>query len=261
MIIDSSIAYRLGVSFPITLSKAVRLAAELGASEVCFVQRAGRRSAGGGYSFAKAYSRALAARKVTQGVLVSAQAHRIAEAQEAIDEACEADVVMLCVESVMGEEVADAFTKGRDAAEAQRRYYMELCSVVDRLEGWDSLASIDLVRRYTALVPFEQIKPFVTQILESLIAHGRSLAIDGSCTRCGLTRDKALRDILALYRELGGSLITVGSFATESWMVGRGVDELEAMLQELGYEGVYSYHEHKATFHGFASEESVALAS
>ncbi|BCV18972.1 hypothetical protein AAK684_02915 [Leptogranulimonas caecicola] len=261
MIVDSSIACSLGMSSPVALAKVVHKAAGQGASEVCLVRHATSCTAAGAGALAKASAYAPAGMKVTRGIMVDAQAHRIAEAQRAIDEAHEADVIMLYADKIMDEEVAGSFTVEHDAAEAQQRYYMELCAVVDRLEGWDALALVDLVRRYTALVPFEQIKPFVVQILKSLISHNCALAIDGSCVRSGLTRDKALYDILALYRELGGSFITVGSLATESWMIGRGVDELEAMLQELGFEGVYSYHEHKAVFHGFANGGAVAMAS
>ena len=81
MIVDSSIACSLGMSSPVALAKVVHKAAGQGASEVCLVRHATSCTAAGAGALAKASAYAPAGMKVTRGIMVDAQAHRIAEAQ------------------------------------------------------------------------------------------------------------------------------------------------------------------------------------
>lgn len=257
MIADAHISASLGT---LGLAAALRDAATQGATDACIVRRADSPTAARDRrAVANARLSSPAPLNVTEGVLVCAQAHRAPAAQAAVDAARDADVTLLAVDTVMDEPVAGSFTDDRTAAEAQRRYYMELNAVVRRVEGWDALALVDLVRAHTALAPFEEVRPLVEPVLAHLVDTGRGLAVDASSARRGLTADKALADILALYRELGGTVVTAGSLATERWMVGRGVDGLERMLEDLGFEGVCTYERHDPVMHPFS--DPMALAS
>lgn len=71
----------------------------------------------------------------------------------------------------------------------------------------------------------------IRSILRTAVEHGRGIEIN---TWCGRTVAE-WRPILALYREVGGEIVTTGSDAHRTDCVGRGIPESCALLKEMGF--------------------------
>ena len=73
-----------------------------------------------------------------------------------------------------------------------------------------------MIERYDKVgkYPFEKVKDIVTEILMHVIAHGKGIEINTSSFRYGLEDLTPSKEILKLYQELGGTIITIGSDAS-----------------------------------------------
>ena len=60
-------------------------------------------------------------------------------------------------------------------------------------------------------------------------------------------------DLIKLYKSLGGRLVTVGSDSHHFPLVGRGIEQAEALLKEVGFDGVTVFVGRKARIIPFES--------
>ena len=85
------------------------------------------------------------------------------------------------------------------------------------------------------LYPFEKVKPIITEILKTVIADGKGIEVNTSNHRYGIADMTPSRDILKLYRELGGTIITIGSDSHKKEHLGAYIDWAKEELRKLGY--------------------------
>ena len=131
-------------------------------------------------------------------------------------------------------------------------YAQELYEIADSCD-FDSLAHCTYPLRYYArngrlaglCAEPSRFIPLYTDIFRRLIARGKALEINTSGFAAGENFLPG-RDLLLLYRKLGGQLVTVGSDAHSVKNMASGVDAAEALLCELGFEGVTVFVERKA---------------
>ncbi len=90
----------------------------------------------------------------------------------------------------------------------------------------------------------EQIERILTLVIE------RSLALEVNTSGIGTAYGELLPDrwIVKRYRELGGSLITLGSDAHVPENVGKGFDDALSFLRECGFESYCFYRERRPVF-------------
>lgn len=125
-----------------------------------------------------------------------------------------------------------------------RAYVGELYEIADKSD-FDSLAHCTYPLRYFAKngrldALCAEPSAFVPQyeaVFRRLIERGKALEINTSDAAQG-GRFSPGKDLLRLYRSLGGCLVTVGSDAHTAENLGAGVDKAEKLLRELGFEGV-----------------------
>ena len=89
--------------------------------------------------------------------------------------------------------------------------------------------------------PFERIRPVVAEILKTVIADGKGIEINTSSHRYGLRDLTPSRDILRLYRDLGGEVITIGSDSHKKEHLGAYVRETMGEMKELGFKAYYTF--------------------
>ena len=124
------------------------------------------------------------------------------------------DFIILSVHQVEDQEFwTQDFQKGRTQQEYIERYYQELENLVTLYKDYSVLGHMDLIVRYdeNGLYPFDQIKPMIQKILNIVIKDGKGIEVNTSYHRYGLNDMTPSRDILKLYRDLGGKIITIGS--------------------------------------------------
>ena len=102
---------------------------------------------------------------------------------------------------------------------------------------------MDLISRYdkAGSFLFDNIRPLLTEILRTVIADGKGIEVNTSCHRYGLQDLTPSVDILRLYRDLGGQIITIGSDSHRKEHLGTYLIETADALKVLGYKEVYTF--------------------
>lgn len=162
------------------------------------------------------------------------------------------DFIILSVHEVEDKEFWDyTFQKGRTQQEYNERYYEELLYLVEHYHNYSILGHMDLITRYDdeGVYPFEKLKPILTKILKTVIADGKGIEVNTSSRRYGLKDLTPSRDILKLYKELGGKIITIGSDSHKPEHLGAFVDETKEELKALGFEQICTFDKMKPVYH------------
>ncbi|MBQ8510070.1 MAG: histidinol-phosphatase HisJ family protein [Clostridia bacterium] len=104
--------------------------------------------------------------------------------------------------------------------------------------GVHTLAHITYIQRYMTLAGVEfDHRPYIdefSRLLQTVIDRGIALEVNTS----GLRRNSITmpgRELLELYRSLGGELITLGSDAHTARDVGANLDDAADMLRDIGF--------------------------
>jgi len=92
---------------------------------------------------------------------------------------------------------------------------------------------------------FENIKDIVTRILRQVIDEGKGIEVNTSCYHYGLSDLTPFREILRLYRELGGMIITVGSDTHKPEHLAVYIKETIEQLREMGFLSGALYNPYK----------------
>ena len=162
------------------------------------------------------------------------------------------DFVILSVHQVEDKEFWNgAFQEGRTQAECYERYYDEMLSLVRAYRGYSVLGHMDLICRYDehGPYPFARVRDQVAAILECVIADGRGIELNTSCWRYGLSDLTPSRDILRLYRELGGTVLTLGSDSHKPEHLGAHLADAKRDLLDLGFREFCTFDRMQPTFH------------
>ena len=136
--------------------------------------------------------------------------------------------------------------------------YLDGLLVLASLFDFDSLAHIDLIKRYSYkagnIERIEEDEERVREILRTLIKRGKALEINTSLLR-DFDEPMPGETVLSWFKEEGGEKITVGSDAHKREHIAFGFDRAEAMLRRCGFSGYYIYKDRKEKFISFDQEE------
>ena len=162
------------------------------------------------------------------------------------------DFIILSVHEVEDKEFWNQdFQKGRSQQEYNERYYEELLYLVKHYHNYSILGHVDLITRYdeVGIYPFEKVKPVITEILKTVIADGKGIEVNTSSHRYGLKDLTPSRDILRLYHELGGRIITIGSDSHKPEHLGAYIDDTKQELRALGFTEFCTFDQMKPVYH------------
>ncbi len=143
------------------------------------------------------------------------------------------------------------FQEGRTQEEYNRAYYQELYDVATTFEHWSVLAHLDLIKRYdpAGILGFPANRDLVAATLEHVIAQGKGIELNTSSVRYGLKDSQPAEEVLRLYRDLGGKIITLGSDSHAPEHLGAYLRHCQHFLANLGFEGFCTYDRMAPTFH------------
>lgn len=158
------------------------------------------------------------------------------------------DFVILSCHQVDSKEFwTQEYQTGKSQVEYNRGYYNEIYQVMKEYKDYSVLGHLDAIKRYDrqGVCPFEEVKDLVTDILKLVIEDGKGIEVNTSCFRYGLEDLTPARDIIKLYRRLGGEIITVGSDSHAEEHVGCQIRYVYDELQKMGFDGVYTFDKMK----------------
>lgn len=162
------------------------------------------------------------------------------------------DFIILSVHQVEDKEFwTQDFQRGRTQKEYNERYYEELLRLVKGYQHYSVLGHMDLIVRYDEMgvYPFDNIKPYVEEILKEVIRNGKGIEVNTSSYRYGLTDTTPSKEILRLYKKLGGKILTLGSDSHKPEHLGACMEETKEMLKSMGYRSFCTYDQMTPVFH------------
>ena len=161
------------------------------------------------------------------------------------------DFIILSIHEVGDKELwTQDFQRGLTQPEYNERYYEAMLEVVRTYHDYSVLGHLDLITRYdlAGVYPFEKVRPIIEEILKVVIADGKGIEVNTSSHRYGLSDSTPSEDILRLYHELGGEVITIGSDSHAPEHLGAYLAEAQDQLRSLGYRYTCTYEGMKPTF-------------
>lgn len=188
---------------------------------------------------------------IKMGLEFGMQTHTIPQ-YEALFAKYPFDFIILSVHQVEDKEFwTQEFQRGRTQQEYNERYYEEILALVKQYHHYSVLGHLDLISRYdkAGYYPFEKIRPIVTEILKTVIADGKGIEVNTSSYRYGLSDLTPSRNILRLYRELGGTILTIGSDGHKKEHLGFYIQETKQELLKLGFSKFCTFDKMKPIYH------------
>ena len=87
------------------------------------------------------------------------------------------------------------------------------------------------------------------EFLKIVIEDGKGIEVNTSSHRYGLKDSTPSRNILKLYRDLGGRIITIGSDSRSPGQLGAYISDAREMLKSLGFRQFCTFERMRPVFH------------
>lgn len=166
-------------------------------------------------------------------------------------------IIMSCHQVENKEFWTQEFQQGRSHDEYNQRYYDEILEQVKNYHDYSVLGHLDLIARYDkdGIYPFAKIRDKIAGILKIVIADGKGIELNTSSVRYKIHNAQGeqeltpSREILALYKELGGRIITVGSDSHKPEHLGAYITEQRQELKKLGFKEICTFEKMQPIFH------------
>ena len=129
------------------------------------------------------------------------------------------------------------------------------CHQVENKEYWrqepqEGKTQLEYNRRYYQEI-LDVVKDLIEQIFEVVIADGKGIELNTSSRAYKLKSLMPSKEILKLYHDMGGKIITIGSDAHNADRIGDCVMESQKILKDIGFDGIYTFEKMKPEFHRF----------
>lgn len=132
------------------------------------------------------------------------------------------------------------------------RYFQEMLDVFKHFNNYDVVGHIDLIRRYFLEAQTHELgrsKEILRELFTHIIREGKGIEINTG----GLFYDSAsinpTLDIIKFYKEMGGSIITIGSDSHIAERVLSNYEKAIDYLRRAGFQYVTTFERRKKTFH------------
>ncbi len=141
------------------------------------------------------------------------------------------------------------FFKGRTTKEAYEIYYQELLESISQFKDYNVLGHLDLVKRYKAIETDDLFHDLIAEIFKLIIPEGKGIEINASGYAYGMQEALPSDDILALYKQMGGEIITMGSDAHIEKHVAHRFDEVLERLKGHGFKYLATFTNMEVEMH------------
>lgn len=186
--------------------------------------------------------------QIRMGIEIGIQTH-IIERCTALVEAVSPDFIIASQHTIGRQDLyLGDFYQGRTPEGAIHYGMTELLEIVENFDAFSVIGHIDILKRYNDAVRGTSKEVYlaaVKPVFEALIKKGKGIEVNTSGLRQGLDETLPARQLLELYYEMGGRLITIGSDAHKPEDIGHSFELVLKLLQEIGFEQVYRFERMK----------------
>ena len=125
-------------------------------------------------------------------------------------------------------------------------YFKQVLMLVQEAD-FDVLGHLDLIQRYAfnvgGVYDFNNYKEIIHEILKTLISKGKGIEVNTSGLKNNLLFPKL--EILQMYKDLNGEIITVGSDSHNYDRVGENIESTYSLLKDIGFKYVFTFENRK----------------
>lgn len=144
------------------------------------------------------------------------------------------------------------YFNGRTDYQAFLEYFESIKTNLKYCKNFDVYGHIDYVVRYSPNKDFNY-KVFdycdiINEILKNLIHNGKGIEINTSGYRSGLSNPNPNTEIIKMYRELGGEIITIGSDAHRPQDIAYNFNKAVEILKGCGFKYYTEFKNRKPEF-------------
>ena len=125
--------------------------------------------------------------------------------------------------------------------------YMDMLEDLVQTKGWDVLGHVIYPLRYIPAEHGLDLHPWwdrLAEIFRAVISQGKGIELN---TSAGTTVDQ-WREVLALYRDLGGEVLTLGSDAHRPQFMAAAFPQALELLRALGFRWLCVYRQRTPLF-------------
>lgn len=144
------------------------------------------------------------------------------------------------------------YFEGKSEVEAYRAYFEEIYYNVQHFKNYNVYGHLDYVLRYgpnqADNFNINDYKDLFVEIFKIITYEGKGIEINTASLYKGLDFPHPHKDILKLYKEAGGEIITIGSDSHRSENIGYGFDVAKKSLLSQGFKYYTTFSKQKPTF-------------
>jgi len=144
------------------------------------------------------------------------------------------------------------FFEGYNQWEAYIQYLKTVLKVVEKYNHYSVVGHLDIIRRYgnfenkPKLLENKEAAAIIETILKTIIKKNKGLEVNTSGYRLDGKNPLPSFDILRLYYELGGKILTIGSDSHKTKDIAQKFDYTIQKLKEIGFEKLTTFKKMKA---------------
>ncbi|MGF7056558.1 histidinol-phosphatase HisJ family protein [Brassicibacter mesophilus] len=163
------------------------------------------------------------------------------------------DFIIMSIHTAKGKELHEGeFYINKAPQDAYKDYYGDLYSCLSSFNDFDVIGHLNLIDRYVKYMDkgleLGEYKPLLTKVLEKLIAKEKGIEINTSGIRYGVNSFHPTVEILKLYKDLGGEILSIGSDAHKPEDICFAYNDVINLLRELGFKYITNYKNRKKHF-------------
>lgn len=148
------------------------------------------------------------------------------------------------------------FFNAKSVDEVLEEYFLTVNKLVEEYQDFNVLGHLDLVKRYLKYlncswhqVNMRRYFDVIENTLQRLIDTGRGIELNMSGYRYGINCSHPDADVLRLYRQLGGEIITIGSDAHRVDAIGFHYDLAVELLAKANFKYVTTFERRQPSYH------------
>ena len=147
------------------------------------------------------------------------------------------------------------FFIGKTQDEAYQRYFESVKEAVIAYDNYDVFGHLDYIIRYGDYAikdySIERYESIIKEILIIIIKKGKGIEINTSGLRYGLNTTHPKFEVIQWFKELGGTIITIGSDAHKVADLTKDFDVAFSLLKKAGFTSFTVFENRKPTFINF----------
>lgn len=188
---------------------------------------------------------------IKKGIEMGLQSHILDKCSKDIREH-DFDFVIASIHTIDRNELFTGdYHNGKTQYEAYEGYYNSLLEIVNSFKDYSVLGHVDLIKRYgnfDSILDDILFDDYIEAILKNIIQNGKGIEINTSSFRYKLPDLTPSRNIIKMYKELGGEIITVGSDSHNPDQIATKFKEVHEVLRDIGYKYICRFDKMKPEF-------------